>query len=227
MRFEEARALLDQIPTRLPPVPQELMPVAVAMADGSSPQMPRWADVPSRKEAAVLILIFPDEAGEALLILTERSPGEHRHAGQISLPGGGVDDDDESIEAAALREAYEEVGLDLDEPGLRIQGILPAMDVRVSGFMVHPVVAFADHEPDLTPDGYEVASIFSAPLAAFLPDAPIEIVTADRDGYRLRYGGYRVGPHHVWGATAMMLGRFGAYLGEAADRLRAKPAPSA
>ena len=70
---------------------------------------------------------------------------------------------------------------------------------------------------ELAADGYEVASIFSAPLAIFLPGAPIEIVTADRDGYRLRYGGYRVGRHHVWGATAMMLGRLGAWLGREAS----------
>jgi 8-oxo-dGTP pyrophosphatase MutT (NUDIX family) len=213
VRFDEATALLHSLPDRLPPPPRDLMPVVLGSDDGSPPAMPRWPDTPSRQVAAVLILIFPDANGEARLILTERSPGEHRHAGQISLPGGSVDDDDASIEAAALREAYEEVGLDPDEPGMHIQGVLPEMDVRVSGFMVHPVVAFADHEPELTPDGYEVASIFSAPLSTFLPEAPIEIVTAERDGYRLRYGGYRVGPHHVWGATAMMLGRLGAYLG--------------
>ena len=57
--------------------------------------------------------------------------------------------------------------------------------------------------------------MFGAPLAAFIAGAPIEMVTAERDGYRLRYGGYRVGEHHVWGATAMMLGRLGAYLAEA------------
>jgi 8-oxo-dGTP pyrophosphatase MutT (NUDIX family) len=216
VRFEEAQRLLQHLPERLPPPPPDLMPVALAMADGSPPSTPRWPEA-SRKSAAVLILIYPDETGEACLVLTERSPGEHRHAGQISLPGGGVDEEDASIEAAALREAYEEIGLDPKEPGMHIQGVLPEMDVRVSGFMVHPVVAFADHLPTLTADGYEVASIFSAPLATFLPDGPIEFVTADRDGYRLRYGGYQVGPHHVWGATAMMLGRLGAWLGREAS----------
>ena len=51
--------------------------------------------------------------------------------------------------------------------------------------------------------------MFSAPLAAFIPPAPIEVTTADRDGYRLRYGGYRIGQYHVWGATAGILGRLG------------------
>jgi len=57
------------------------------------------------------------------------------------------------------------------------------------------------------------AAIFSAPLSAFLPGAPVEIVEDERDGFHLRYGGFRIGSHHVWGATAMMLGRFGAFLG--------------
>lgn len=64
----------------------------------------------------------------------------------------------------------------------------------------------------LVPDGHEVAAIIHAPLAAFLTSAPIEMVSADRDGLRLRYGAYRVGDHLVWGATAGILGRLGVYL---------------
>jgi hypothetical protein len=58
-----------------------------------------------------------------------------------------------------------------------------------------------------------VAAVLTAPLATFLPGAPIEMVTAQRDGYRLRYGAYRVGEHLVWGATAGILGRLGAFIG--------------
>ena len=210
MRFDEARDLLRELPTRLPPLPVQLVPVAVSGTDGSTPRFPSLPD--ERRGAAVLILIYPDEHGEAHLVLTERSPGEHRHAGQISLPGGQIDDN-ESIEEAALREAFEEVGLDAEAEGVHVQGVLPEVDVRVSGFMVHPVIAFAQKAPRLEPDGYEVAAIISAPLEVFLPDSPIEIVTAERDGYRLRYGGYRVGEHIVWGATAGILGRLGVFLG--------------
>lgn len=212
VRFDEARALLATVPTALPPVPRALVPVAMADRDGAPTSVPRFPDT-ARRAAAVLILIHPDADGEACIVLTERSMGEHRHAGQISLPGGAIDEDDASVEAAALREAYEEIGLDAEADGLQVQGVLPEVDVRVSGFMVHPVIAFADHQPTLIPDGYEVASIVTAPLAAFLPDAPMEIVTAERDGFRLRYGAYRVGEHLVWGATAGILGRLGAYLG--------------
>ena len=188
------------------------MPEVLADPEGVPGRAPRFPDGP-RRDAAVLILIYADANGDAQLVLTERSPGGHRHAGQISLPGGAIDASDPSPVAAALREATEEVGLDAVQAGVTVAGVLPLADVRVSGFMVTPVVAFAEHEPDLTPDGYEVASVFAAPLAAFVHGAPIEIVTDVREGFTLRYGAYRVGDHLVWGATAMMLGRLGAFLG--------------
>lgn len=192
-------------------MPPALIPVALPGPTGQPPRLPTFPTGRGRP-AAVLILIYPDAGGEARLVLTERSPGDHRHAGQISLPGGAIEAD-ESAEATALREAHEEVGLDAVAAGVHVQGVLPEVDVRVSGFLVHPVIAFADRPPDLTPDGYEVAAIIAAPLATFLPTAPIETVTEERDGFRLRYGAYRVGEYLVWGATAGILGRLGAYLG--------------
>jgi 8-oxo-dGTP pyrophosphatase MutT (NUDIX family) len=212
MRIEKARTRLALLPERLPAPPQELMPVVLADPTGTPGNRPSFPDVPLRL-AAVLILIHPGPDGEARLVLTVRSTGGHRHAGQISLPGGAIDATDESPAAAALREAHEEVGLDPVQARVTVAGELPLVDVRVSGFAVHPVVAFAERAPLLRPDGYEVAAVFSAPLSAFLPGAPIEIVTAEREGYRLRYGAYRVGEHLVWGATAGILGRLGAFIG--------------
>ena len=212
MRFEDIGPRLDPFPKHLPAIPAQIIPSAVDV-DGTTLTRPPRFEGDSRR-AAVLILIYPDAHGEARLILTERASGGHRHAGQISLPGGAIDPG-ESVVHAAVREAREEVGLDPQQAGVRIVGVLPAFDVRVSGFLVHPVVAFAEREPILKPDEYEVVEVFSAPISAFLPTAPITTVSAERDGYHLRYGGYQIGRHHVWGATAMMLGRFGAYLGAA------------
>jgi 8-oxo-dGTP pyrophosphatase MutT (NUDIX family) len=210
MRVDEVRRLLTPLPDRLPPVRREIVPIALGANETEVPRLPNLP--PSKREAAVLILIFPDSDDEARLILIERASGDHRHAGQVGLPGGKIDPEDESVVAAALREAREEIALDAEQSGVQVVGVLPIFDVRVSGFLVHPVVAFAEREPELVPDGYEVVEVLSAPITAFLPGAPIETVTAERDGLRLRYGGYQVGRHHVWGATAMMLSRLGAYL---------------
>src|SRR5688500_20347953 len=111
MKFAEAQALLADVPDRLPAPPPELMPTVVADPEGVPGRAPNFPDGP-RRDAAVLILIYPDANDDAYLVLTERSPGDHRHAGQISLPGGAIDAADPSPAAAALREAAEEVGLD-------------------------------------------------------------------------------------------------------------------
>lgn len=214
MRFSDVETRLSGLPPRLPKPPPELMPVLVPGPDGAPPAVPSLPRGRAR-EAAVLVLIHPNDRGEACVVLTERAAGGHRHAGQVSFPGGAIDEDDVSIVAAALREASEEVGLDAIAAGVRVVGVLAPVDVRVSGFLVHQVIALTDRAPALVADGYEVAAVVSAPLATFLPSAPIEMVAEDRDGLRLRYGAYRVGDLLVWGATAGMLGRLGAFLANA------------
>ena len=124
----------------------------------------------------MLVLIYPDADDEATLVLTVRPEGDLRHAGQVSLPGGAADPGDDFPDGTALREAAEEVGLDAESrPACRIVGRLDVVDVRVSGFLLVPVVALAERAPVLTPDPREVAAILHVPVGRFLPDA------ADRD----------------------------------------------
>jgi 8-oxo-dGTP pyrophosphatase MutT (NUDIX family) len=213
MHFEEVRARLTTVPTRLPDAPPALLPSAAAVP-GIAPSAPDWPT--DRRPAAVLVLIHPDPAsGEAMVVLIERSAGLHHHAGQVSFPGGAFEAGESAVEAA-LREAREEIGLDAQKAGLTVVGVLPAVDVRVSGFIVEQVVAFAPAPPLVAPDEMEVAAVFSAPIAAFLADAPIEVRTEDRDGWRLTYGAYVVDGRVIWGATAAMLGRLGAFLSQPA-----------
>jgi 8-oxo-dGTP pyrophosphatase MutT (NUDIX family) len=209
MLLAEAVARLRPWPDRLPPPPRAIDALVLGQP-GSLPDWVRRTRGSAASPAAALVLLFPDETGEAHLVLTERPAGDLRHAGQISLPGGAADAGDEFPVGTALREAEEEVGLDAG--AVDVLGALEVVDVRVSGFLLTPVVAVTPVAPALVPHPREVASIVLAPLRSFLPDAPIETVEAERDGYRLRYGGYRIGGHHVWGATARVLGQLGAVL---------------
>ncbi len=209
MRFDSVRERLDTFPVQLPPPPASIDARVIGQAD----RLPDWitsARGASTRRAAGLCLLFPDSDGEAHIVLTERPAGDLRHAGQISLPGGAEDPGDEFPIGTALREAREEIGLATDS--VEIAGVLGVVDVRVSGFLLTPVIGVVDQLPALTPDRREVASIVLAPIEAFLPDAPVVTVEADRDGFRLRYGAYVVQGHHVWGATARVMGQLGALL---------------
>lgn len=211
MRIEAVRERLSSLPSPLPAAPPSLDPAVLAQPQS----LPAWVrqdhSIPPMR-AAALVLIYPSSDGESFLVLTERPTGALRHSGQISLPGGAEDPTDDYPVGTAMREAAEEVGLDPLAAGVETLAVLETVDVRVSGFLLVPVVALAEREPVLTPDPREVAAVLRAPVSAFLPDAPIQIVEEDHDGYRLRYGAYPLGAHLVWGATARVLGQLGAVL---------------
>jgi 8-oxo-dGTP pyrophosphatase MutT (NUDIX family) len=211
MHFDLARDRLSNLPTPLPPARADID--ATILQRGRPPSgMRRDLGAPTR-DAAALVLLYPGASGEAHIVLMVRPGGDHVHAGQVALPGGKREDHDVFPEGTALREASEEVGLDADAAGVMTLGVLETVDVRVSGFMMVPVLAVAQREPRLTADVREVAQLLTVPVRHFLPDAPVEIVEEDRDGWRLRYGAYRVAGHRVWGATGRALGQLGAVLG--------------
>jgi 8-oxo-dGTP pyrophosphatase MutT (NUDIX family) len=170
--------------------------------------------------ASVLVLIAPDRSAadgspaddaDAEVILIERAARGH-HPGEISFPGGRAEDGEDAV-ATALREAVEEVALDAAAARVRVVGQLETFWIPVSGYRVQPVLAIAERRPELAPSPDEVASILRAPLAAFLPDAPIEMVETTIRELPIRFGAYPVAGHLVWGATARILGQLGALLG--------------
>jgi 8-oxo-dGTP pyrophosphatase MutT (NUDIX family) len=147
------------------------------------------------------------------VLLTERVDRGGHHSGEVSFPGGAVEPEDRDLVGTALREAAEEVRLDPARAGLRVLGQLAPFWIPVSGFHVTPVLAIAERRPELQAAPAEVARIVEAPLDAFVPSAPIEVVERTVREWRLRYGGYRVDGLHVWGATARILGQLGAIVG--------------
>lgn len=220
MRFDAAVRRLAELPATLPPPPEAI--TAIAVGGERRPSRVRvGAGAP--REAAVLVLVVPDEDGEARIVLTERAQRDGHHSGEVSLPGGRAEPDDEGLEATALREAAEEVGLDAAAARVRIVGRLDPFWIPVSDFRVTPIVAVADRLPVLVAAEAEVARIVLAPVRAFLPDAEVEVVEAVVRDWPLRYGAYPVEGLRVWGATARILGQLGAVLAGAAP----ESAPSA
>lgn len=149
--------------------------------------------------AAVLVPIVahPDPT----VLLTLRSPRLSSHAGQVSFPGGRIEDG-ETPEAAAVREAAEEVGLDPRLPELI--GRLPE-HLTGTGFRVIPVVALVPSPLNLTPDPAEVTETFELPLSTVLDPAAPERRSGE---FRGRRRGFWVWPHerhYIWGATAAIL----------------------
>jgi 8-oxo-dGTP pyrophosphatase MutT (NUDIX family) len=210
MRFEEAANRLVSWPTHLPEGPTALMPVFTD--ERLRPRFPPPSA--TARSAAVLALLFADDAGLARIVLTERLSYDGYHSGEVSLPGGKAEPEDDGPAATALREAEEEVGLDAQAAGVRIVGTLDEVFIPVSDFRITPVVAVAAQPPLLTPNAAEVARILEPPVSAFLPDAPVEMVERVIRDWPLRYGGYRIDGLHVWGATARILGQLGAILAD-------------
>jgi 8-oxo-dGTP pyrophosphatase MutT (NUDIX family) len=161
------------------------------------------------RPAAALLLLFPTD-GAASLLLTKRSPALPQHAGQVSLPGGAVDPG-ESIEAAALREAQEEVGLAPDL--VRIVGRLTPLHIPVSGFVLTPVVGAMSGRPETWPEPGEVERIIETPVDHVLDAARHRRVTRIRDGIEFDMPYFDIDGEQVWGATAMVLAEFVAVLG--------------
>ncbi|MFL1462159.1 NUDIX hydrolase [Roseococcus sp. DSY-14] len=154
----------------------------------------------SIKPAAVLVCCVLHDAAPGIL-LTRRAAHLSTHAGQVSFPGGRMEPG-ETAEAAALREAAEEVGLDPRLPVLH--GRLPRHTTG-TGYVITPVLASVEPPIALTPDPAEVAAAFELPVAVVTdPDAPRR-ESAMWQGRMREYWVWPHGEHHVWGATARIL----------------------
>ena len=164
--------------------------------------LPAMPLLPASTTAHAAVLLCCVNANEPYLLLTQRSANLSYHASQISLPGGRIEPADISLEATALRETYEEIGLDPYLP--ETLGRLP--DTRVSsGIMITPVVAWCEQEPELSHNPAEVAEIIRLPLQLALDASLYGTDQLERDGESRQFRFLRYGEHYIWGATARIL----------------------
>jgi 8-oxo-dGTP pyrophosphatase MutT (NUDIX family) len=170
-------------------------------------------DVNGLRPAAALLLIYPhDDAWH--VPLTVRGSNLRHHTGQVSLPGGRLDDG-ESIEDGALREAYEEVGI--MPAAVDVLGRLTPLPVWVSGHLLHPVVGVASHRPDFSLASHEVERLIEVPIAQLRE--PERVLWEERTRILPPKGVmnvpyFDVSDVRVWGATAMVLAEFVALVEE-------------
>ena len=173
------------------------------------PALPGWnhaeladlLDSPLRTPAAVLVPIVRRGDGRSVLF-TRRTDDMRTHAGQVSFPGGRIEDGDDGPVAAALRETEEETGI--ARALIRPIGFLDCFET-ISGFGVTPVVAEVDGGYRLMPDPREVAEVFEVPLAFLLDRANLLRSEIDWRGRRREIFEYGYDGRRIWGATAAML----------------------
>lgn len=163
-----------------------------------NPGHPRVAGPRRLRDAAVLIPVV-DHGPEASVILTKRTEKLSSHSGQVAFPGGRIDPTDLSPEAAALREAEEEIGLD---PGhVEIVGRMPDY-VSGSGYRIAPVLSVVRPGFHLSINEHEVDAAFEVPLRFLMDPANHAQNSREFDKqvwvyYDMPYGGQR-----IWGVTA-------------------------
>jgi 8-oxo-dGTP pyrophosphatase MutT (NUDIX family) len=162
------------------------------------------------RDAAGLVLVFPDRNDRPHIVLTVRADTLGRHGGQVSLPGG-VIEPGESYAHAALREAHEEIALDTRL--VRVAGALTPIDIPVSGFRLHPIVGLTDSRPALAPADGEVARILDVAIDDLMAPRSVGDTTRERDGRQIVVPAFRVAGEEIWGATAMVLAEFLALIG--------------
>lgn len=161
-------------------------------------------DKDTAKRAGVLSLFYPSENFETRLILILRKTYEGVHSAQVGFPGGKLEEDDNSIQDAALRETEEEVGISRET--ISVLKKLTEIYIPPSNFFVQPFLGITTESPKFIPQEEEVEALIEVALHDFMNDANIITKTLSTSyAHSIEVPAFHLNGHVVWGATAMML----------------------
>jgi len=155
--------------------------------------------------AAVLIPLFRVDH-HIHVLLTKRSHLVEHHRGEISFPGGKMDENDPDLLSCALRETAEEVGI--DPSVVRIMGELDDFYTVATSFLVAPFVGMIPHPYELKTNRREIAEVLGVPLEVFFDPTLKEETVWIHDGKPIEIISYKWRGYNIWGATARILSHF-------------------
>lgn len=155
--------------------------------------------------SSVLLLLFQKDT-KWTTVFIKRPEYNGAHSGQISLPGGKMEKEDADLSVTALRETFEEIGV--NPADIKILGKLTTVQIPVSGFIVEPYVGFISYEPVFIPEPCEVKKVITADLNIFTDPDIKGVFTFVRGTYSIEAPYYNLHGEKLWGATAMMISEF-------------------
>ena len=164
----------------------------------------RVIEHPPFSHAAVLVPLFKKEE-DCHLLFTKRSDQVKYHKGEISFPGGVVDEEDLELISTALREAHEEIGL--RESDIQIIGVLDDI-VTITEFIVTPIIGLFPYPYPFKVSEMEISELIEVPLSSLLDEIASVKGRYFRGGQKEIVYAYQYGKHTIWGATARILKQF-------------------
>ena len=177
--------------------------VLTRLEDALERATPKTIDNPALVPSGVLVLLYLKN-GEPHLLLNKRSESVESHKGEISFPGGRKDLSDDSLVDTALRETYEEIGVNPED--VRVLGEMDEIDT-MTGYRVSPFLGTISERYRFIVNRLEVAELIEVPLFGLMKGALVRDEMRQIEGNWVRRNNYSYNGHLIWGATARIVNR--------------------